>query len=87
MFQACKKPYEDDDPAIHRLEVLWTDIDADTVRSAQLDSGMWYYSDEPDEDIRVMAFVLTDINVVLAEYDLVLPATFRFAPFTPEFVG
>jgi hypothetical protein len=82
-----RKPYLNDDAEIHRLEILWSDIDADEVRSAQLDSGMWYYSNELDEDIRVMAFGLTDINIVLAEYDLVLPAIFRFPSFFPEFVG
>ena len=85
--EAWAKPYLDDDAEIHRLEILWSDIDADEVRAAQLDSGMWYYSNEPDEEVRVMAFGLTDINIVLAEYDLVLPATFRFPPFFPEFVG
>ena len=82
-----RKPYLSDDPEIHRLEILWSDIGADEVRAAQLDSGMWYYSNEPDENIRVMAFGLTDIKIVLAEYDLGFPATFRFPPFFPEFVG
>jgi hypothetical protein len=86
--EAWRKPYLSDDPEIHRLEILWSDLDADEVRAAQLDSGMWYYSrNEPDEDIRVMAFGLTDINTVLAEYDLGFPATFRFPPFFPEYVG
>lgn len=79
------KPYGDDNPDIHRLEVLWSDIDADALRSAQLDSGMWYYGDEPN-DVRVMAVGLTDIATVLSEYDLVLPTSFRFPPFIPEFV-
>jgi hypothetical protein len=85
--EAWRKPYLSDDPEIHRLEILWSDLDADEVRAAQLDSGMWYYSNEPDEGIRVMAFGLTDINIVLVEYDLVLPATFLFPPFFPDFVG
>ena len=85
--EALRKPYIGDDPDIHRLEIVWSDIDADAVRGAQLDSGMWYYSDAPSDDIRVMAFGLTDINTVLTEYELLLPTNFRFPPFSPKFVG
>src|SRR5205085_8766517 len=71
-LEAWKMLYRDDDPEIHHLEVLWSDIGADSIRYAQLDSGMWYYDAEHEKDIRVLAFGLTDINTVLREYDLIL---------------
>lgn len=83
-IESLRKPYEaNDDFDIDRLEIVWTDLDADAFETAQLDSGFWYYSERGN---RVIAFGLTDIDDILDDYDLTLPESFHFPQFVPEFV-
>lgn len=80
------KPYADDESNIHRLEIMWADINVDTVESAQLDSVFWYYSSNQPRKTQVLAFGLTDIDKVLEEYGLIFPVNILFPQFVPEFI-
>lgn len=86
-LDSLRRPYEvNDDFEIDRLEIVWTDVDADDFETAQLDSGFWYYSQKHFTGNRVIAFGLTDIDEILRDYHLTLPDVFHFPPFVPEFI-
>lgn len=86
-LDSLRKPYEANvDFDIDRLEIVWTDVDADDFETAQLDSGFWYYSQRHFRENRVIAFGLTDIDEILRDYELTLPNAFHLPPFVPEFI-
>lgn len=80
------RPYVDDDPETHRMEIIWTDAPADKIEVAQLDSGFWYYADGGQAESRVVAFGLSHISEILDEYKITLPNSFRSPLFAPELI-
>jgi len=79
------KPYIEYDLEVHRLEIIWTNIYADSLEIAQLDSGFWYYANNSVVENHVVAFGLTYISEILDDYGLVLPSVFVLPFFAPEF--
>ena len=56
------------------LQITWTDIEPDTFGLAQLANDAWFYSPTGE----VVAIDIDDLPLVLATYELVLPADFPF---------